>query len=447
MRTYRSQPHVNRRQLMQLGAVGGFGLTLPRLLAAENVTGAATSTAKIKSCILIFYYGGPSHIDTFDPKPKAAANVRGEFATIATSAPGVFVGEHNRQTARVMDRVAVVRSMQHPMRNHNSAAAEALCGRTPGNGDLELLADDALSFPCYGASLSYLWRDQQLELPAVALPHMMYNVVPLPGQTAGFLGSAYQPFQIDKDPNLPEFNVETLNLPGDVTSTRLAQRRQLMQGIDVKASASKLATYYETAFSLLGSETVRRSLRIAEEPASLREKYGRNKFGQSLLLARRLVEGGVRFITVYDGIHNGQTANWDSHSDNFARHRDVLIPPTDQGYAALIEDLQQRGLLDETLVIALGEFGRTPRINGNGGRDHWPDCFHVLLAGGGIRGGAVYGSSDNIGAYPETNPVTPGDLAATLFTRFGIDPKHEIHDITGRPYPLANGRALGELFG
>ena len=264
MRTFRSQPHVNRRQLMQLGAVGGFGLTLPKLLAAENTVGAPWP-AKIKSCILIFYYGGPSHIDTFDPKPKASANVRGEFATIATSAPGVFVGEHNRQTARIMDRVAVVRSMQHPMRNHNSAAAEALCGRTPGNGDLELLADDALSFPCYGASLSYLWRDQQLELPAIALPHVMYNVVQLPGQSAGFLGSAYQPFQIEKDPNAANFNVETLSLPTEVSAARFVERRRLMDVIDHKAAASNMSTYYKTAFSLLNSETVRQSLRIGEE--------------------------------------------------------------------------------------------------------------------------------------------------------------------------------------
>jgi hypothetical protein len=292
-----------------------------------------------------------------------------------------------------------------------------------------------------------LWRDQRLELPAIALPHVMYNVVQLPGQTAGFLGSAYQPFQIERDPSAADFNVQTLNLPADVSGARLSQRRKLMDSIDVKVAASNMSTYYKTAFSLLNSETVRRSLRIGDEPEAVRERYGRTRFGQSLLLARRLAEGGVRFITVYDGIRNGQLANWDSHSDNFARHRDVLIPPTDHGYAALIEDLDERGLLDETLVIALGEFGRTPQINGGGGRDHWPDCFHVLLAGGGIRGGAVYGSSDNIGAYPETNPVTPGDLAATLFWRFGIDPKHEIHDITGQPYRLADGQPLVELFG
>ncbi len=445
MKMFRSASRHSRRRVLQLGALGGFGLTLPRLFAAEN--SQPPQTSKIKSCILSFYYGGPSHIDTFDPKPRAPASVRGEFATIETAAPGVFIGEHHRMTARVMDRVAIVRSMHHSMRNHNSAAAEALCGRISGGGDLELLADNALSFPCYGAALSYMWRDEQLELPSVALPHVMYNVVQLPGQSAGFLGSAYQPFQIEKDPNAADFNVQTLNLPSEVSGDRLAQRRQLVAAMDDNTPSSDLNTYYETAFSLLNSEAVRRSLRIGDEPDAVRERYGRNRFGQSLLLARRLVEGGVRFVTAYDGITNCQTCNWDSHADNFARHRDVLIPPTDQGFAALIEDLDERGLLDETLVIALGEFGRTPRINGGSGRDHWPDCFHVLLAGGGIRGGSVYGASDKIGAYPETDAVTPGDLAATLFSRFGIDPATEIHDITGRPYRLAEGRALAGLFG
>jgi len=432
----------NRRRLLQIGAVGGFGLTLPRLLAAEKRT-----ASKIKSCILIFYYGGPSHIDTFDPKPHAPEKVRGEFAAIETAAQGVFIGEHNPHTARVMDRVTVIRSMTHPMRNHNSAASEALCGRTPAGGDLELLADDALSSPCYGAALSYMWRDEQLELPAVALPHFMYNVVLLPGQSSGFLGSAYQPFQIDKDPNRADFNVSALNLPSDVSQARLQQRRQLVGGLDQRIDAAEMSDYYKTAYSLLESERVRKSLVIGDEPEALRDKYGRNRFGQSLLLARRLVEGGVRFITVNDGITNCQTCNWDSHADNFARHRDVLIPPTDKGYAALIEDLDERGLLEETLVVALGEFGRTPQINGAGGRDHWPDCFHVLLAGGGIRGGAIHGSSDKIGAYPATDPVSPGDLAATLFWRFGIDPKSEVHDITGRPYRLADGQPLAGLFG
>jgi arylsulfatase A-like enzyme len=196
---------------------------------------------------------------------------------------------------------------------------------------------------------------------------------------------------------------------------------------------------------LLKSDAVRHSLDIAKEAAPLRDRYGRNTLGQSLVLARRLVESGVRFINVHDGVHNGQDANWDSHQSVFPRHRDHLIPPADQGLSALLEDLDTRGLLESTLVVAMGEFGRTPRINHNAGRDHWPRCYSVVLAGGGIRGGTVLGSSDNIGAYPATDPVSPGDLAATIYSLFGVDPAHEIRDITGRPWRLAEGRALTAL--
>jgi hypothetical protein len=266
MPTGRNPSHVNRRQALQIGALGRFGLTLPRLLQAEQSQRIAPAnsgerSSRIKSCILLFYYGGPSHLDTYDMKPDAPSTVRGEFSGIASSAPGVTVCEHLPMTARVMDRVSVVRSMHHPMRNHNSAAAEALCGKTPLRGDLELLADDRLSFPCYGAALSYAWRDEQLELPAIALPHVMYNVVQLPGQTAGFLGSAYQPFQIDKDPNAADFGATTLSLPGDMTSSRLQNRESLLAGLEVnipdsvdRTRSSAMQGYYEKAFSLLESE-------------------------------------------------------------------------------------------------------------------------------------------------------------------------------------------------
>lgn len=458
MSTGRNPLHVNRRKLLQLGALGGFGLTLPRLLQAEEnaAAGGGTATAKsnrIKSCILLFYYGGPSHIDTYDMKPDAPANVRGEFAGIASSAPGVTVCEHLPMTARVMDRVTVVRSMHHPMRNHNSAAAEALCGKTPLRGDLELLADDRLSFPCYGAALTYAWRDQQLELPAVALPHVMYNVVQLPGQTAGFLGSSYQPFQIDKDPNSPDFGASTLSLPGDVSSRRLVSRESLLSGLEQQTPDSvdrvrraTMQNYYDKAFGLLQSERVQRAMRIGDENDSTRDRYGRNRLGQSLLMARRLVESEVRFITVYDGMANCQVCNWDSHADNFSRNKVDLLPPSDRAFSALIEDLDQRGLLESTLVVALGEFGRTPQINANAGRDHWPDCFSVLLAGGGTKGGYLFGESDKIGAYPVTNPVSPGDLAATLFWRFGLDPHETVQDFTGRPHRLADGEPIREIF-
>jgi hypothetical protein len=437
----------SRRRLLQIGGLGLFGLNLPRLLRAE--ASAGRQPTRVNSCILLYYYGGPSHLDTWDMKPNAPREVRGEFQSSATTVPGIRISEHLPYCARVVDKLAIVRSLHHPMRNHNSAAVESLCGRTPLRGDLELLADDPNSFPCYGAALSYLAHGAR-EVPThVALPHVMHNVVVLPGQNAGFLGGAYNPFQVTRDPNDPEFRVGELELPADLPLARLDDRRSLLSRVDAQARQAErrsMSAHQQRAFDLLHSQTVRNAFDLGRENAGLRERYGRNTLGQSLLLARRLVEAGVRFINVNDKVTNGQLANWDSHENNFNRLRNDLLPPADRAFSALIEDLAGRGLLDSTLVVALAEFGRTPRINGNAGRDHWPDCFSMVLAGGGIRGGAVLGSSDRIGAYPSSDPVTPGDLAATLYQSFGLDPEAELRDFTGRPYRLAEGQPLQRLF-
>jgi Protein of unknown function (DUF1501) len=462
---------VSRRRLLKVGGLGALGLTLPGLLRAEAEGPASRggegrgASAKglppIRSCILVFYYGGPSHIDTVDMKPKAPAEIRGEFGSIATSAPGLRVCEHMPHTARVMDRLAVIRAMHHPMTNHNAAAFASLCGRNPAKGDLEILGNDRNDPPCYGAALGALLPPRPGLPTAVALPHVMYNVVQLPGQEAGFLGSAHVPFQVNADPGAPDFRLGDLDLPAELTIDRLDHRADLLRRLDgrrrrIEARAEKAATgrgpdpsdvYTEKAFGLLHSPAVRRAFDLAAEDPRLRDRYGRNKLGQSMLLARRLVEAGVRFITVYDGQYNGQTANWDSHQDVFPRHKNDLIPPADRGFAALIDDLTARGLLGETLVIAMGEFGRTPKMNGTAGRDHWPYCYSIILAGGGVRGGIAYGSSDKLGAYPDTDPVTPADLAATLFWRLGLDPAREIVDLSGRPYKLADGQPIRAVFG
>lgn len=451
----RPAPTCTRRRLLQVAALGGLGLTLSRLLEGGAAAARAPGrrAGKVKSCILLFYYGGPSQLDTWDLKPGAPAEVRGLFRPIATRVPGVHVCEHLPRCARIMDKLAIIRSMHHPMRNHNAAAVEALCGRTPLKGDLELLADDPNSFPCYGAGLSYHQPGQPGVPSHVALPHVMYNVVVLPGQNAGFLGAAHNPFQVTHDPNDPAFRVDELELPADLPRSRLNERRSLLARVDAPGQRAErsarwgmMAGYQERAFDLLHAEKVRRAFRLDQENAALRARYGRNRLGQSLLLARRLVEAGVRFINVNDKISNGQLANWDSHQNNFGRLKNDLLPPADQAFSTLIEDLGTRGLLDSTLVVGLGEFGRTPRINKEAGRDHWPDCFSVVLAGGGIKGGAVYGASDRIGAYPAADPVTPGDLAATLFWCFGLDPRTEIYDLTRRPYRLAEGEPLRKLF-
>ncbi|HQU46381.1 MAG TPA: DUF1501 domain-containing protein [Pirellulales bacterium] len=442
-------PGIDRRRWLQVSSVGWLSAALPGGRCRADGEPAQAAKGPIRSCIVVFHYGGPSHFETYDPKPQAPQGIRGEYANISTAVPGVIVGEHLPRVARIMDRLALVRSMHHPMRNHNAAAAEVLTGRTPAGGDLELLADEARSFPTLGSSLSYALGSRAHTLPYVALPYTIYNVVQLPGQTPGFLGGAYDRFQVTGNPNSPNFRVAALEPPAQRPATDLSSRTTLFHQLDLldaDGPQRQMRTYQERALSLISSDAVRRSFELEQEDAKLRDRYGRHLLGQSLLLARRLVESGVNFVTVFDGQRNGQDANWDSHQTIFPRHRQ-LIPPADDGFSALVEDLEARGLLESTLVVAMGEFGRTPKINANAGRDHWPDCFTVVLAGGGVRGGAVYGASDKIGAYPDRDPVTPADLAATLFWRFGIDPSLEIHDPTNRPFRLTEGQPLKALFG
>lgn len=437
---------LDRRRLLIGGGLGLFALNP----ASQRQAGASPANpcraATIRSCILIFYYGGPSHLDTWDMKPHAPREIRGEFESIATNVPGIRVSEHLPYSARVVDRLAIIRSVHHPMTNHNAAAFAALSGRAPAKGDLELLANDRNDPPCLGSVLSHEIPERQGLPTFVALPHVMHNVVKLPGQVAGFLGSAHDPFQVASDPNTPDFRLEELELPGNVSRERLGFRESMLRQFETATAPHDLDTYRQKAVRLLHSDAVRRAFRLAQEDPKLRDQYGRTKHGQSLLLARRLVESGVRFVTVYDHEANGQLANWDAHQDVFPRHKNDLLPPADRAFAALINDLTSRGLLESTLVIAMGEFGRTPTINTQRGRDHWPHCFSAVMAGGGVRGGTLYGASDKLGAYPDQDGVSPGDLAATLFWRFGLEPKTEVHDLSGRPYPLADGRPLEKLF-
>lgn len=442
-----------RRRLLQIGGLGWLGAGWPWLFAERPALAGKRSSrprhSAIRSCILVFHYGGPSHLDTYDPKPKAPAGIRGEYRTIHTAVPGTLVSEPLPRVARLMDRIALIRSVHHRMNNHNSAASEALTGRPPVGGDLELLADEANAFPTLGSVVAYGLGTRAHVLPYVALPYTIYNVVQIPGQTAGFLGGAYDRFQVTGNPNARGFRIPALQLPAGRRPADLLARRSLLRQLDsmpASRPAAKMRALQERAFHLVTSDAVRRGFDVAREPATVRERYGRNLLGQSLLLARRLVESGVNFVTVFDGRTNGQTANWDSHLNLFARHKQ-LIPRADCGLSALIEDLATRGLLDSTLVVSLGEFGRTPRVNSNGGRDHWPHCYTAVLAGGGVRGGAVYGASDDNGGEPARDPVTPGDVAATILWRFGIDGQRRIHDQTGRPFPLAPGTPIRRLFG
>ena len=325
---------------------------LASLLRAGPTSTGGGLGGPIRSCIFIFYYGGPSHLDTWDMKPKAPREVRGEFRPIATNVPGIQVSEHMPHSARVVDRLAIVRSVHHPMTNHNAAAFAALSGRNPAKGDLELLGNDRNDPPCLGSTLSH-GLPARPGLPTfVALPHVMHNVVKLPGQVAGFLGSGHDPFQVNSDPSTPGFKLDELELPGDVSLGRLERREGLLRGAGGALPEVDFDGYRSRAVELLRSEPVRRAFRLDAEDPRGRDRYGRTKLGQSLLLARRLVESGVRFVTVYDHQVNGQLANWDSHEHVFPRHKNDLLPPADRAFAALIDDLTARSLLDSTLVIA-----------------------------------------------------------------------------------------------
>ncbi len=443
----------DRRRLLQFSGLGCLGAVLPALGRPDRALGGESPTrpavAPIKSCILVFHYGGPSHLDTLDPKPLAPAAIRGEYATIPTTVPGTLVSEHLPRLARLMDRIAIVRSMHHRMTNHNAAAAEGLTGKPPPGGDQELLADEALGFPTLGSVVAWGLGSQANVLPYVALPYTIYNVVQIPGQTAGFLGGGYDRFQVADNPSADNFRIRALDLPDGRDGSDILDREQLLRrldGLTAHEPTARMRQFQQRALMLLSTDSVRRGFDIAAEPTALKDRYGRGLLGQSLLLARRLVENGVNFVTVFDGQTNGQDANWDSHQTIFPRHRQ-LIPPADAGLSALIDDLEARGLLESTLVVSMGEFGRTPKINSQAGRDHWPNCFSMSMAGGGIQGGAFHGASDAMGAYPARDPVAPADVAATILWRFGIDPAREVHDPTGRPFRLAEGAPLAGLFG
>lgn len=479
------QTHDNwsRREVLRQGLIGSLGLNLGSLIwaraalaeQAASMPGALskrpTRGGQIRACILVFYYGGPSHLDTYDLKPEAPKEIRGEFESISTSVPGLRICEHLPHMARVMHKVAVVRSMHHTNRLHDSASTEVLTGRQGPNGDREEAVIGPQYFPSYGAGVTYMRHGAACVAPHAALPFVFHNVVNCECQGGGFLGAAYDPLQFLVDPVTKTYSLGDLEREPDETPQRMNRRQQLLNSLDqralsdanLKAASRSLARFYDKAYQLLDSVALRRAIDLNEETPATRARYGfcrtlpaapvvgsqngyaREMRGQNLLFARRLVEAGVPFVNVYDFRQQGQ--NWDAHADNFGQHKKYLLPIADQSLSALIEDLDERGLLDSTLVVATGEFGRTPRINRNGGRDHWPDCYSILLAGGGIQGGTVYGSSDHHGAFPATDPVTPADMAATIYWRFGIDPASLIHDHTGRPFKLADGAPLAPLFG
>jgi hypothetical protein len=447
---------MTRRGALQIGGLSLAGLTLPRLLAAAEARGRIKA-AKAKHVIFLHQFGGPSHIDTFDMKPNAPDSIRGEFAPIASSVPGQTVCEHLPRWAQTLDAWAQVRSVNHRMKNHNSACYYSLTGHAPPTDDIRLRDTQEL-FPAYGSVVSKFLGSSGDGVPAfVSYPHRLSDGSITPGQHASFLGKGHDPYFFQSDPAEDDFSLPELQLPDSITLERLESRRQLLKMIDSQTDAVErmaeirgMNQFQQQALSILSSPRLKNAFDLRQESDVLRDAYGRTTYGQSCLLARRLIEADVRFVTVYfaRGIGGKGSQGWDTHQENFKDLKERLLPITDQTVPTLITDLRDRGLLDETLVLWMGEFGRGPKIGDRDGkgRGHWPECYTVMMAGGGVHGGAVYGASDAQGAYPADNPVGPEDITATLYHALGLDPETEMLDAVGRPFPLTSGRPIRELF-
>jgi len=437
-----------------------FGLTLPRLLrASEAATGADRLIARAKSVVFLFQWGGPSHLETFDLKPHAPEGIRGFHKPIASSADGIFVSDRLPKTAKIMDKVTLIRSMHHTMKNHNSAGYYALSGHAPPSDDQRLKETPDL-FPAYASVVDRL-APARGELPtSVSLPWTVSDGSFTPGQRGSFLGKQHDPFSVLRDPSSPGFALPELSLPPDISFERLSARRELQKLVDAQtrlldysSEARGIEGYYEKALAMLHSESLRTAFDLTREPDQVRDAYGRTAYGQSCLLARRLVEAGVKFVTVnFAPSIGGQSTTeggWDTHGFNDTRMFPIIdkyhMPMTEQTLPTFLNDLDDRGLLDTTLVIWVGEFGRTPRINKNISRDHWPQCYTALLAGGGVKRAFVHGASDKNGEYPAEKPVKPDDLAATMYHLLGIRHDTEVRDVADRPVPISYGKVIQEV--
>jgi hypothetical protein len=463
---------VPRRELLRIAGAGLFGLSLPEVLAAESQT--AELRPKAKSVIFLMLFGGPSQLETFDLKPHAPDKIRGPFRPIACRTPDLLIGEHLPLSAGVSDKFAVVRTMSHTFNDHSGGGHYLQTGRrwhVPIGGGFTPTPKD---WPSMGSIVEYLDQAQRgldAPFPAYAVvPNSLGRLeqagqYPRPGEHAGWLGRRFNPLttQIDKksmtdnpywrdcsDDELT-FQIAGMSRTDGVQLDRLLTRRSLLEQLDdergriANGSMAGYSAFQQRALALATSEATRAALDIRREPAALRDRYGRHLFGQSCLMARRLIEAGVRFVTVHYECIDGYS--WDSHrnSDDVKKH---LLPTFDQAYASLLIDLDERGLLDETLVVATGEMGRTPVANANWGRDHWSTLFSTAIAGGGVVGGRVHGKSDKDAAYALDRPTTPEDLAATIYHALGIDPELRVLDAQNRPTPVVeNGHPLTSLWG
>ena len=469
-----------RREFLRVGSIGLFGLSLSHFFSWEKAMAASKSDAvakyggikafqSAKSVILLFLQGGPSHLDIWDPKPEAPSNIRGEFKHIKSKVPGIWLSETMPQLAQQMDKCTLIRSMSYTPKglfNHTAAIYQMLTGYPPDkvspSGQLE--PPSPADFPTAGSHISNLLPPKEPVLPFVEMPRPLQesNVVGK-GGAAGFLGRAYDPYRLYQDPNKP-IQLDDLQLRKEVPAERLKDRFALLKGInnsmpELEKAVGQYALdeYYERAFDLVLSGKARDAFDLEKEPAHIRDRYGRTTFGQGALMARRLIEAGTRFVQLnWPAQANGnpEIDAWDTHAANFKPLKNLHCPVLDQSLSALLEDMHDRGLLDETLVVAVGEFGRSPRLgistsgntNAPDGRDHWPYCYTAMVAGAGVSRGQLYGESDETGSSPREKPVHPNDLLATVYFTLGIDPDMEILNHLGQPRELVKGTPLTDLW-
>lgn len=432
-----------RRHILQAGAIGLLGLSLPRMLRADQSLQNA-NTRSADSCILVFLNGGPSHLDMWDMKPNAPVEIRGEFQPIATSVPGIQLSEHLPKLATQMHHATVIRSVSHSVNNSHAAAVyAALTGHDRGEqGGGAMLTDN----PAIGSVVAKLQPPTTAMVPYVSLPFVTKEGAggpPQPGFFGGWMGRNYDPFWVLRNPDDPAFRVEDLSQLEEVTGERLSGRRRLLDGLNQSRVAKRetamreMDGFQQKAFELLTSAGTQRAFQVQDEDAVLREAYGRNIYGQSVLLARRLIQAGTRVACI--SWAPDANATWDTHGNNFVKLKKELLPQMDAAVSTLISDLELRGMLKRTLVVVMGEFGRSPRINAGAGRDHWNACYGLMMAGGGVKGGHVFGASDRIGGQPASNPISPADVVATIYHCLGISKNYELHDGLGRPHTVVPG--------
>lgn len=441
---------VSRRHFLEVGTLGVAGLSLAQLLGAQ----ANGVSSRADSCIVIFLNGGPSHLDMWDMKPDAPTGIRSPFASLPTSVPGVRFCEHLPRLAQQMHRCTLVRSMNHSVNNSHAAAVyAALTGHDRGEQGGGAKPGD---HPNLGSVLAKLRPAAPSAFPYVALPYKTKEGAggPLqPGFLGGIIGANHDPFWVLDDASAPDFRVRNLALPDEVSPTRMAGRSELLANLERSFESQQghaslaydvMSANQRRAFDMLTTDAAVRAFQIEREPDQVRDAYGRNIYGQSILLARRLIEASTRVVTM--SWAPDANATWDTHGDNFNKLKNTLLPQFDAAASSLLAELAGRGMLERTLVAILGDFGRSPRINANAGRDHWNSCYSILLAGGGLKAGYVHGASDRTGSVPAESPVSPGDIIATLYHLLGVDPEMNIYDVLDRPHPLVpNGRVMNEL--